>query len=522
MGDLSPVVTAVLGIIIVLFVVAIAIVRRIKVAGPNEAFIITGRRGRATRDASGEVTTDLSGQKVVMGASVFVLPFVQQLFVMDLSSRRISISISGAVSAQGVKVDLDGVAIVKVGGNENMIRAAAQRFLNQQKEIDPFTQEVLAGSLRAIVGGLTVEEIIRDRAAFATKVAEESETSLTGQGLVLDTFQIQDVRTEGSYLDDLGRPEQARVRQDADIAEARARQAAEKERLLAEESIAVAERQLALRKAEILAETDAAGARAEAAGPLARAAQEQAVLAEQEKVAERQALLKDRELDTEVRKPADAERYRVEQEAEAAKTTRIAEAEAQRQATVAAAQAAAEEARLLGEAEKARRSALADAVAIEGARQGDAERARRVAIAEAVRAEGENDAAAIAARGAAEAEALQARAEAFERYGEVAVLEMIIGVLPEVVGKASEPMGAIGQMTVISTDGAGQLTKQVSANLAQGLQIASDLTGLDVKTILGALGRRVNGGTDAVAAAAATAAGDGTGGGAAGGAITPG
>ena len=91
---------------------------------------------------------------------------------MDLSSRRLSVGIRGAVSAQGIRCDLDGVAIVKVGGNEDAIRAAAQRFLDQQEGIEAFTQEVLAGSLRAIVGRLTVEEIIRDRAAFASAVAE--------------------------------------------------------------------------------------------------------------------------------------------------------------------------------------------------------------------------------------------------------------------------------------------------------------------------------------------------------------
>jgi flotillin len=180
----------------------------------------------------------MSGQKVIMGASVFVLPFVQRLHVMDLSSRRISVSIRGAVSSQGIKADLDGVAVVKVGGNEDAIRAASQRFLTQQKEVDTFTTEVLAGSLRAIVGRLTIEEIIKDRARFASAVAEEAETSLTNQGLTLDTFQLQDIQAEGTYLNDLGRPEAARVEQDAKIAEARANQAAEEERLRAEEAVA--------------------------------------------------------------------------------------------------------------------------------------------------------------------------------------------------------------------------------------------------------------------------------------------
>jgi flotillin len=243
-----------------------------------------------------------------MGASVFVLPVVQKLHTMDLSSRRIPVGIRGAVSKQGVKCDLEGVAIVKVGGSEGAIRAAAQRFLNQQQGIDTFTSEVLAGALRSIVGRLTIEEIIRDRAAFASAVAEEAESSLTGQGLVLDTFQLQDIQAEGTYLADLGRPEAARVLKEASIAEARARQAAQQEQLLADEAIAVAQRQLALRQAEISAETDAAKARAAAAGPLAQAAQDQAILSEQEKVAVRTAALTERQLDTQVRRPADAQR----------------------------------------------------------------------------------------------------------------------------------------------------------------------------------------------------------------------
>ncbi|MBA2528791.1 MAG: flotillin family protein, partial [Euzebyales bacterium] len=345
------------GALVLVILVALLVVSRIKVAGPNQAFLITGRKGRPVRNPeTGEISTDMSGQKVVMGASVLVLPVVQKLHIMDLSSRRIPVGIRGAVSAQGIKCDLEGVAIVKVGGNEDAIRAGAQRFLNQQEGIDTFTQEVLAGSLRAIVGRLTVDEIIKDRAAFASAVAEEAENSLTNQGLALDTFQLQDIQAEGNYLADLGRPEAARVEKEAAIAEARARQASEQERFLAEEQIAIGQRALDLKNAEILSETDAAKARAAAAGPLAQAARDQEVLAEQEKVAQRNAALKDRQLDTEVRKPADAARYRVEQEAQGERNAAIFEAEAAKQAAIAAAQAEAERARLSGEGEKSRRA----------------------------------------------------------------------------------------------------------------------------------------------------------------------
>lgn len=407
---MSPVVIAVVGVVVLLVLLALVVVSRYKVAGPSEAFIVTGRRGkRSTDPETGRVFTDNSGQKVVVGGGVFVVPFVQQRFTLDLSSRHIPVAVRGAVTLRGVKANLEGVAIVKVGGTEDAIRAAAQRFLMQQDGIVGFTQEVLSGALRAIVGRMSVEDVIRDRAAFAGQVAEEAEASLSGQGLVLDAFQIQDITTEGSYLEDLGRPEAARAKQEADIAEAVARRAAEQARLKAEEEIAVAQRTLYLKQAEIKAETDQAEARANASGPLAEAARQQDILAEQEKVAERQAALKDRQLDTEVRKPADAQRYAAEQEAEARRVARVKQAEA---------------------------------------------------------------------------EAMEKKADAFDRYGDAAVLQMLVEVLPQVVAKASEPLAAVDKMTVISTDGASRLTRTVADNVAQGMELLGSTTGVDLTSLL--------------------------------------
>jgi flotillin len=485
MFGFSSTLVAVVGIVALVVLLAALITTRYKVAGPNEAFLVTGRKGKEVKNLeTGTVSTDLSGQKVVMGGGVFVLPFVQRLHILDLSSRRISVQIRGAVSGQGIKLNLDGVAIVKVGGNEDSIRAAAQRFLTQQAEIETFTQETLAGSLRSIVGSLSVEQIIRDRAAFAQRVADESETSLTGQGLVLDTFQIQDITDDGSYLADLGRPESAKIGQIAAIAEAAARQAAEQARIAAEQEIAISQRLLALKNAEILAETDAASATAAAAGPLAQADRDQAILAEQEKVAVRQAALKERQLDAEVRKPADAERYRVETEATGRRNSEILEAEARKAASIADAEAEAEKARLTGEGEKSRRSALAEAEAIEGAKRGEAEKARRVAEADAVRAEGDAQASATLAAGQAEATAMEKKAEAFAQYNQAAVLQMLVEILPKVAAELAKPMAAIDKLTVISTDGAGELPRQITNNLVQTMELLKNTTGLDLQTIV--------------------------------------
>ena len=485
MFDLPPLLLPILGLVVLLVLLGLLIVSRYKVAGPQEAYIVTGRRGKEVRNAvTGQVSTDLSGQKVVMGGGVFVLPFVQRLHVLDLQSRRIPVQIRGAVSGQGVKLNLDGVAIVKVGGNEDSVRAAAQRFLQQQDEVETFTQETLAGSLRAIIGGLSVEQIIRDRAAFAQRVADEAESSLTGQGLVLDTFQIQDITDDGTYLSDLGRPEAARVQQLAAVAEAQSRQAAEQSRLAAEQQIAISERDLRHKRAEIKSETDAAAAQAAASGPLAQADRDQAILTEQEKVAVRQAALKERQLDTEVRKPADAERYRVETEAAARRQSVILTAEANKAAAIAAAEAEAEKARLTGEGDKSRRAALAEAEAIEGAKRGEAEKARRVAEADAVRAEGDAQAASILATGEAEAEAMNKRADAYARYNEAAVLEMLVKVLPQVAREVALPMANIDKLTVVSTDGAGALPRQVNDNVVQTMELLKNTTGVDLAALV--------------------------------------
>jgi flotillin len=515
---MSPVLTAVIGLVVLAVALVGFFVSRIRVAGPNEAFIITGRKGKGGGG-------DTSGQKVVMGASVFVVPFVQKLGIMNLSSRQISVSVPAAVSSNGIRCTLEGVAVVKVGGTEELIRAAAQRFLGQQAEIDIFTREVLAGSLRAIVGRLSVEEIIRDRAAFAGAVAEEAENSLTNQGLVLDTFQLQDIQAEGNYLLDLGRPEAARAEKEAAIAEARARREAEQARITAEEEIAVANRELQLKQAEIKAETDAAVANAAAAGPLSQAAKDQEVIAAQEQVAARRASLKEQELDAEVRKPADAQRYAVEQEAEANKAREIAEA-----------QAAAETARLSGAAERERRTALAEATKAEGLAQAEAMKAkgeaeglaeasalrakgeaeasatrlanqaeqdRRTGLAEAIRAEGLAEADAIKARGDSEAEAMRKKADAYKEYGDAAVVDIMAEALPKIVAEAARPMAGIGSMTVVSTDGSSQLVRSVSSTVAQSQALAKSLLGIDLNELLqNFMGSDRSGGNDGAEAPA--------------------
>ncbi len=498
MDALSPALVtavAIAVVVVVLLLVVLSIARRYEIASPSEAFIVTGRKGKAvTNPETGQMSTDLSGQRVVMGGGVFVKPLVERVHSLSLSSRRISVKIGGAVSKQGIRLNLDAVAIVKVGGTEDNVRAAAQRFLHQQDEIESFTQEVLAGSLRSIVGTLTVDEIIRDRAAFAAQVAEESIASLSNQGLVLDTFQIQDVSDDSNYLRDLGRPEAAAAARNAAIAEAAARREASQAQAKADEAISESQRDLDLRRSGFKADTDRAAADADAAGSLAKAQRDQEVLTSQERVAERQAALTERQLDTQVRKPADAARYQAEQEAQGRRNADIYEAEAAKATAIAAAEADAERVRLSAVADSERAKLAASADAARARLEGEGELSRRSSIASAVRAEGEADAAAIRARGEAEADTQRLRAEAFERYGQAATTQMVVEALPLVARELAAPMASIKDLTVISTDGASALSRNVASNLTETLELVKRTTGLDV----GALLRRAgNGAGDA-------------------------
>ena len=412
-------------LVVVVLIIIVSLMRAYRVAGPSEALIITGRGGQ-------------DDQRVVSGGRVIVYPFIQRAYTMSLASRQIRVEIDG-ISKNGIQLSLTGVAQVKVGGDEVSIRRAAQRFLNQQDQIDHYTQEILAGSLRAVVGTLTVEQVIQDRASFAASVSEEAEHSMNNQGLVIDTFQISAVDDDGDYINNMGRPQAAEVAKLAAIAEAQATREASEAQALADEKVAIAQRTLALKQAEIKEETDARLAAANAAGPLAEAAQRQRILEQEELVAVRQAELKAKQLDTEVRRPADAERYRQVQIAEAAKT----------------------QAMLAAEAELARRENEAKAVELEGAAK----------------------AAAIRAQGEAEAASTLAKAEAYKQFNDAAVLDRMLDTLPQIARELAAPYANISELNVISSDGESKLSQNISTNLVETLSMLKTMTGVDLTDV---------------------------------------
>ncbi|RXZ50449.1 flotillin family protein [Agromyces fucosus] len=470
---LSPLliqVISVVAIVIALLALLTFIARRIRRVPPNEALVIVGRgAGRTAPEQS-------SAQRVVIGGRTFIWPILQQGFAISLEQRQIGITVEG-VDKNRIKIAIKASINFKVSGTEDGVRRAAQRFLSQQSLLTEIIKESLEGSLRSIVGDMTIEQIISDRKSLSDRVVAETKTDLVEQGLQVDLLNISDISTPGSeYLANLGRAEAARARQVAEVSEAEAARVSEFARIEAAEQVAERQKALSLKQATIKAETDRANAEAEASGQLAKAEQDKLVAVQERDALSEQALVTQERLDIEIRKPAEAEAY-----AEVQRATAI------RDAANASTEAEAYKRTKIAEANKVAAVQDAEASATSVRFAGEAERDRQVALAAGIRADGEARAAAIQAEGLAEAAATDAKAMALKKYGEAALAQEIISRLPEIVRAAAEPISNIKTLTVVSTDGASAVTKTVGQVLGEGTEVVKSLTGLDVSSILAGL-----------------------------------
>ena len=473
-------IAAVLALILAVVGLLTFIARRIRRVPPNEALIIVGRG--AGKPVPGEAT----GQRVVIGGRTFVWPILQQGFPISLEQRQIGITVEG-VDKNRIKIAIKASINFKVRGDEEGVRRAAQRFLSQQSTLTEIIKESLEGSLRSIVGDMTIEQIISDRKGLSDRVVESTKADLSEQGLQVDLLNISDISTPGSdYLSNLGRAESARARQVAEVSEAEAQRASEFAVIEAAEQIAERQKALDLKRAVIKADTDRANAEAEAAGQLARAEQDRLVAQQEREALAEQARVTQERLDIEIRKPAEAKAY-----------AEVQEANARRDAANAATEADAYKRTVIAEANKTAAIQDAEASAAAVRRAGEAERDRQVALAAGIRAEGEARAAAIEAEGRAEAVTTDAKAEALKKYGEAALVQELIERLPEIVRAAAEPIGKIQGMTVVSTDGASAITKNVASVLGEGQGVIKQLTGVDINQLIANLaGTQLTGASD--------------------------
>ncbi|MCP1563096.1 flotillin family protein [Bacillus velezensis] len=472
----------VIGIVFFLLIALIAVfITKYRTAGPDEALIVTG-----SYLGNKNVHIDEGGNrlKIVRGGGTFVLPVFQQAEPLSLLSSKLDVSTPEVYTEQGVPVMADGTAIIKIGGSISEIATAAEQFLGKSKEDrEQEAREVLEGHLRSILGSMTVEEIYKNREKFSQEVQRVASQDLAKMGLVIVSFTIKDVRDKNGYLESLGKPRIAQVKRDADIATAEAdketrikRAAADKDAKKSEleraTEIAEAEKINQLKMAEYRREQDTAKANADQAYDLETAKARQQVT-EQEmqiKIIERQKqieleekeiLRRERQYDSEVKKKADADRYSVEQAAEAAKAKQLAEADAEQYSIEAMAKAEAERVRIDG-----------------------------LAKAEAEKARGETEAEVIRLKGLAEAEAKEKIAEAFEKYGQAAILDMIVKMLPEYAKQVSAPLSNIDKITVVDTGGSGEngganKVTGYATNLMAGLQESLKASsGINVKELI--------------------------------------
>jgi flotillin len=237
-----------------------------RVAEPNEALIISGLREHTTPDSVGESL----GFKIVTGKGAMVLPGVQQVRRLSLDLREAELEID-CVTHQGIPLGIRGVVIFKVGDDYVSIANAARRFLDQQDQMEHRVHNVFAGHLRAIVGNMTVEEMIRDREKLTQLTRQSSGTEMEKLGLIVDSLQIQEIVDPTGYIENLGRPHAAAVASQARIAQAAAdREATEREQE-AEALKAEARRHSQIKQAGFQAEIDQATAKTRQAGPLTEA-----------------------------------------------------------------------------------------------------------------------------------------------------------------------------------------------------------------------------------------------------------
>ena len=432
----------VFGTVIIVALLIFYVASRYRVANANEALIVAGSRGAKVRDERGQLMTPAGdkGVKVVVGGGTFVMPLIHRVGRLKLTVRQIDVVLGDAVTSQGIKVKVQGVATFKIGRDVESLRNAAERFLDAKDEhVDSIVKNVLEGSLRSIVGRLTIEELIMDRQKLQQEVQDAAKGDLSSSGLQIDAFTIQSISDESGYVDLLGAQKLAVVEKDARMAKAAADQLASVREAEAEQIKIQAQRDVALKRAEAQVQTAAAEARAAQAGPLAQADAQLEVTRKQTELATLAALRKEQELLSTTVKPAAAEAQAAIQRAEGEKRARIAAAEAG---------------------------------------------------AEAERLQGSAEAAVVLTKGEAEAKALAMRADAYKQFNDAAIIQTVLAALPDIVRAAAEPMSHIDSLTVMSADGASDIVRNATRAMIESTTAIKGLTGLDVPSLIGgAMGR---------------------------------
>lgn len=444
-----------------------------RVAEPNEALVISGSAHKTEGIAEG------MGFRIVTGRGTMVMPGVQAVRKLSLDLNETQLNVD-CVTHQGIPLRVKGVVIFKIGDDFVSIANAARRFLDQQKMMPERVHIVFAGHLRSIVGGLTVEDMIRDREKLTGQTRAACGTEMEKLGLIVDSLQIHEIEDPTGYIKNLAMPHAAAVQRDARIAQADANLRATEAEQAAFARMSEATRDSEILQAGYQAERDKAAATARQAGPLSEAAARQEVVVQETRVAELEAQRREQQLQVDVRKPADAAAYETRTRAEADRDARIsaaqakaketelaAAAEATRVTTAAAADAKATEARGLAAATATRATGEAEAAATQakGLAEAASAQANGLALAEAAKA-----------KGLAEATAIKARAAALAENQEAVVAQQLAENWPAIVEAGAGAFGNVEHMILLNgAEGMSEMFAKALTMGGTGLGLARQL-----------------------------------------------
>ena len=424
-------------------------------APPDTAYIISG----------------LGRKRILIGKAGWRVPFFERVDKLSLRVMQVDVRTSEAVPTnEFINVTVDGVANVKVSSDPELLQLAAEALLGKRpEELVSLVTQVMEGNMREIVGSVGLKEMVQDRQGVARKITENVVPDMRKLGLEVVNFNIQNFKDGAGTIENMGIDNVEQIRKNAQIAKANAQrdiaiatsnaqQEANAVKVQAEKMIAEQDAALAIQQAEMKVKADTKKAEADAAYSIQQETQRKTIevtrvsadIARKEKeseLAEKEIALRERQLDAEIRKQADAMKYKAEKEAEA---------------------------------DLIRRQREADAKAYEAVKEAEA----RKAEADALRFAMEQEAEGIRAKGLAEAEAIEKKAEAQRKMGEASVLEMYLSALPEVVKNAAAPLAQTDKIVMYGDGNSTKLVKDVMSSASQIMDGMKESTGLDLTALL--------------------------------------
>ena len=494
LATLMPIISVVGIVLVALLFVIILFKFCYKTCPPNKAMVITGPTGSST----------------VIGKAKLIIPIIQRVDYMSLENIQVDFTSRDEIPTKdAINVLVDAVANMAIDQDPDILKVASSKFLGYStKDIQEIVTPILEGNIREIISQTTLKELIQgDKKEFAERVVQNVSPNLKDMGLKLTTFNIQNFKDKNGVIDNLGIENTEQIRKDAAIAAAKAKSEiaiaqaqADKEandaQVVAETDMAAKKNELAIKKAELKKQSDIEIAKAEAAKGIEAEAQRReqeiatanANLARQEKeieLKEREVKITERQLEAEIKKKAEADKFAAQQAADA----KLYETQRKSEAELFERQKKAEAEKFEAEQKADAQKALADAIKAQG-----------IAEAEAAKAKGEAEAAAIKAKTEAEAEGLMKKAEAMAAYGDAAkqdmqlqALKVYFEQLPAIAKAVGDGYQNVDKIMMFGGE-SSKLAGDIMTNVSQVSEGLSESLGIDLKSLLaGFMGGKVAG-----------------------------